>query len=258
MKKNIVFIPFIKSGHRPPDYIEYSFKTWKYWVSKHKNVDLFIFENPVENLDYMKVTWQRWYALDILRRNNINYDQVLVVDADTMIKWDCPDFFELTNYKFSVVRDNGKLSILIKNIRYFKEDFSGVNFDLWSYFNAGFVILNDIHKNFLKNFINYYHKNNKQLLSREEADNLNVKLVPKTTDQTLLNYYTRKENVSLKFLDNKYNVTRLSKNGLLDDDLIKEKFFIDAGYVWHFNCMPGDQRKLYMKKIWSQIKDYYR
>ena len=32
----------------------------------------------------MKITWQRYYLFDILEANSIEYDQVLMVDADTI------------------------------------------------------------------------------------------------------------------------------------------------------------------------------
>ena len=42
----------------------------------------------------MKPTWQRWHVWDVLEANNIDADNVALVDIDTMVHWDCPNFFE--------------------------------------------------------------------------------------------------------------------------------------------------------------------
>ena len=47
------------------------------------------------------ITWQRWNALEILDHNEVEYDQVLIVDADSIVHPKCPDFFKLTNNKFT-------------------------------------------------------------------------------------------------------------------------------------------------------------
>ena len=33
----------------------------------------------------MLITWQRWNALEILEHNEVEYDQVLIVDADSIV-----------------------------------------------------------------------------------------------------------------------------------------------------------------------------
>ncbi len=47
------------------------------------------------------MAWQRYYALDILENSGINYDQVLIVDADTIVHPNCPNFFEILTDLFS-------------------------------------------------------------------------------------------------------------------------------------------------------------
>ena len=47
----------------------------------------------------MKPTWQRWHAMEVLDANGIEYDNVALVDIDTMVHWDCPDFFEASGIR---------------------------------------------------------------------------------------------------------------------------------------------------------------
>ena len=41
---------------------------------------------------------QRWYVWDILENNKLDYERVALVDVDTMIRWDAPNFFDLTDF----------------------------------------------------------------------------------------------------------------------------------------------------------------
>ena len=49
----------------------------------------------------MKITWQRYYVFDILDNNKFSYNQVLVVDCDTIVSPDCPNFFDETDGKYA-------------------------------------------------------------------------------------------------------------------------------------------------------------
>ena len=46
-------------------------------ISKH-NCELFILDELLTDESDMLITWQRWYVLDILKHNNIDYNQVLM------------------------------------------------------------------------------------------------------------------------------------------------------------------------------------
>ena len=75
--KNIVFIPNIKlgDGKRSLSY-DYSIKSWEYFCKKN-NCELLVWEDLLYPIDYMKITWQRYYLFDILEANNIDYNQIL-------------------------------------------------------------------------------------------------------------------------------------------------------------------------------------
>ena len=38
--------------------------------------------------------------MEVLDNNGIEYDNVRLVDIDTMVHWDCPNFFEEGNGEF--------------------------------------------------------------------------------------------------------------------------------------------------------------
>ena len=50
---------------------------------------------------------QRWQVLNILEHNGDDYNHVLDVDADSIVHPDCPNFFEMTNNKFTTVLTDG-------------------------------------------------------------------------------------------------------------------------------------------------------
>ena len=86
MSKNIVFIPWIKDDSRATRSLpyKYSIASWRKWCEKN-DCDLVIMDEPICPVSEMKITWQRYYVLDILDSNEIDYNQVLIVDADTIL-----------------------------------------------------------------------------------------------------------------------------------------------------------------------------
>ena len=111
--KNIVFIPNINLGNGRSDNYNYSINSLKQWGDKN-NCELIIWEDLVLPVEEMKITWQRYYVLDILDSNKIDYNQVLIVDADTIIHPDCPNFFNETGGKYAAVMNDGDMSGVTK------------------------------------------------------------------------------------------------------------------------------------------------
>ena len=101
MAKNIIFIPCVPSKHLSDvdNYKELSLSTWRHYANRI-GAELMIMDTPLRNPDEMKITWQRYYVFDILEANNIDYNQILMVDADTIVDPDCPNFFEITDGKY--------------------------------------------------------------------------------------------------------------------------------------------------------------
>ena len=140
MTKNIVFMTCFEKAPDFLDYKEWCFKTWKYWCDKN-NVELFILEDELQphgggvmtGEPAMKPTWQRWHVFDVLDANEIEYDNVALVDIDTMIHWDCPDFFELTDNKLTVGLENDNMRWIYESVVGYKDIFDGYKLDVLSH-----------------------------------------------------------------------------------------------------------------------------
>ena len=235
-KKNVVFIPNINLGDGRNESYNYSINSWKHFCNKY-DCELIIWEDLLLPVEDMKITWQRYYMFDILEANNINYDQILIVDADTIVHPDCPNFFKETDGKYSVVRNNGSFEWVRRSMSGFsKKMFSDeIPFNVWDYINCGFQIVNENHKEFFEYVRNYYLEN-KQLIQNT------INQVKAGTDQTIINFLLRKQNIELNYLPICYNLQDLHSKQLLfvhpqmwfEDKLI----FENCGYVFHFNAVP--------------------
>ena len=95
----------------------------------------------------MLITWQRWHVSDILEYNKINYDQVLCVDADSMVHPNCPNFFELTDHKFTSTLTDGDYEWVNRAVNNYSKLFFNKEFSIptFEFFMTGFVIINKKH-----------------------------------------------------------------------------------------------------------------
>ena len=152
--KNIVFIPFIernesytyKSGvgklGRTGGY-DYGINSWRNWCNKN-NCELVIMNQLLMPESEMLITWQRWYVLDILEHNNIDYEQVLIVDADSIVHPNCPNFFNMTNGKFSSPLTDGDYEWVSRALNGYSKMFFNKEYCIptYEFFQTGFVIVN--------------------------------------------------------------------------------------------------------------------
>jgi len=90
--KNVVFIPNINLGNNRSNPYHYSVKSWKKWCDKNDIICL-EWTEPIMDSNIFPIIMQREWVFDIVEHNNIDYDQILIVDADTIIHPDCPNFF---------------------------------------------------------------------------------------------------------------------------------------------------------------------
>jgi len=233
--KNIVFIPNIDLGNGRNNSYHYSIKSWKHWCEKN-NCELLVWEDLLYPIDYMKITWQRYYVFDILEANDIDYNQILMVDADTIIHPDCPNFFELTDNKYCGVMNEGDYEWVLRSIRGFGDElFDGKRVKPWNYINGGFQILNKNHKDFYKKVIEYYKGNSDKIIDT-------IAKLKTATDQTIINFLLVENNIDVKILPDCYNLVDLYRKNLLYLDTghwwTDELHFLEAGWVYHFNAIP--------------------
>ena len=127
MKKNVVWWPaVVNKDHTDKyggyDYFQYSRKTWEYWCER--NDVLFIpFTKPVEkDLFRFRPNWQKAiFVFDELERMGVDYDQIALVDSSFMIKWDAPNFFDMTDRRFTAWRDMDNMRWIYESIQGYED-----------------------------------------------------------------------------------------------------------------------------------------
>lgn len=253
--KNVVFIPNIDLGNGRNSSYDYSIQSWKNFCDKN-DCELIVWEDLIYPVDYMKITWQRYYLFDILDSNDINYNKVLMVDADTVVHPNCPNFFEETDNKYCGVLNDGDFEWVLRSIKGFGEVlFSGDRVKPWRYINGGFQILNKNHKEFFETMKKYYLENTDEIQTA-------ITKLKTATDQTILNFMLKKNNIDLKILPDIYNVQDLCRKNLLYihdncwwEDTLENLF--NAGYVYHFNAIPQNpmnrDASYWMKRTYEEL-----
>jgi len=240
--KNIVFIPSIDLGNRRNRSYEYSVKSWKHFCDKY-DCELLVWEDLLYPIEYMKITWQRYYLFDFLEENKIEYNQILMVDADTIVHPDCPNFFNETDGKYCGVMNDGCYEWVIRSIRSFGDRlFNGHRIKPHRYINGGFQIVNKNHRPFFDEMKKYYEENHIDI-------KIAISEIQAGTDQTILNFMLDKHNVDVRVLPPCYNLQDLWRKNivLLDDELQHwmgdELYFLEAGWVYHYNAMPANPKR---------------
>jgi len=180
-KPNIIFIPNIDLGSGRATPYHLSVNSWKNWANSQDNIEVVEWTKSILDPKVFPIILQRDWVLDILDNSNIKYDQVLIVDADTIVHPDCPNFFEMTNHKFTAVRNNGCYEWVQRSIKGWGEAlFEGEKyFELWDYFNTGFIIINETHKPFMKELQDLY-------MSRGEEIKHHRQIIKASTGQTIV------------------------------------------------------------------------
>ena len=252
MDKNIVFIIAVKKdGQLKPEY-EIGIESWRRWCKKN-DVDLFLLEEPILSMDDMHIIWQRYFLFDIYDANKIRANQTLLVDADTIVHPDCPNFFEETEDKYCLVHDDGSYDWVLRGMEHYKKrvyDKDGKNYRLWwnywEYGNSGFQIVNQKHREFFEYMREFYFKNIKEINFIQQSYGIG-------TDQTPLNFNLRQQNVDVKLLGYKYNMGCLLKKEILGDDML----FTKLGWIYHFNGLPDKDKSVpfWMEKTFKYLYD---
>ena len=268
MKKNVVWWPAIvneehKDKYGDYEYFEYSRKTWEYWCER--NDVLFIpFTEPVEkDLFKFRPNWQKAiFVFDELERMGIAYDQIALVDSSFMIRWDTPNFFDMTDRRFTAWRDMDNMRWIYESIQGYEDLFQQMysdpmfKLDQSKYVNSGFMVFNEEHKELFTDFKEDYYNYIDNFIDLQDNT------VRKGTEQTPMNYHLQMNNVDVNLdLPLPFKLTHLhrkelfSYNWQLNED--KTPFFLKYGYNCSFNGIPKEQRTNIMKQTWDMIKDNY-
>jgi len=250
--KNIVFMSDIdlkgdgrySSDRRLP--YKYSIDSWKKWCDKN-NCELFVLNDLVIEKERMSICWQRYYLFDILESNGIDYDQVLMVDSDTIVHPECPNFFEKTEHKYVGVHNEGSYDWVLRSIEnYSKYIFDGETIEWWKYINGGFQIVNGKHKQFFQDVVGFYFQNENHLKEMQNTFHTG-------TDQTPLNFLLKTHNIDIKLLPYEFNMVDMPRKEILDEELTMTKI----GWIYHYNCIPNNEKSVmtlhWMKKTYEHF-----
>ena len=255
-KKNVVFMLNIKMnnseldgdrwrGSRSDPYI-YSVNSWQKWCDKN-NAELFVIDELLLPNEEMAIPWQKFYIFDLLESNGVDYDQIMYVDADTIVHPNCPNVFEMTDRKYTFVHNEGSYDWILRSMEnYSKYFFDGYMFDWWHYYNAGLEIYNEKHRGFANKVIDFYNNNKENLMKVERAFHCG-------TVQTPVNFLIHLENIEYKLLPYEYNMADMNRKELLRDDLA----FTKVGWVYHFSGIPNNTNNTlthhWMKKTYEVL-----
>ena len=265
MKKSIVIIPAVVNTKLNDKYggwnwMDISIKAWKYWCEKNNHELVIYDECSLSDLVKYRVTVQRWFDIhDFLDKKNIQYDNALMIDACTIPKWDCPDFFELVKDNMCGVRELDNLKWVHESVEGYKEIFDEFDLDINKYIYSGMVIFNKSHRKLFQQFKKYYLKNVDKFVD------LQTKTVQRGTCQTPLNYFIQMNDVEVDLLPQTYRLSHLHRrealrhNWQMDGTEYEDKtpFFIKYGYVWVFSGFSKEHRNNLMEQTWQMVKDKY-
>jgi len=248
--KNLIFIP---AYNRHAESLKYCIDTWK-WYAKKYNIDIIVADETL-NSDFESWghgIWERWKDYRLV---NSNWDKLLMVDADTMVRWDAPNVFEqFLDKSFCVVRDAAGAGSGMYHLRQWVSVNSNIKTPPQDYFNCGFLFMNK--ENYLKiaNNINPYYEYWKTFhfmgLNNDEMRQAGKPDAVEQTPVNILSWELFPEKIN--YLTDIWNNMVMSK---YDD-----ASFINDSYVWHFTGPRlggwGKKGEL-IEQIYSAISEEY-
>jgi len=250
--KNIVFIPAIDAGRGRHHSYEYSTKSWKHWADKN-DCEVLVWDKALYDWDEMTIPWQRYHLFKILEHNNVDFDQVLMVDSDTIVHPDTPNFFEMTERKYVGVLDLGCWEWTGRSLRLYKDLFDNYKVDRGLYFNGGFQIVNEVHREFFDEVLEFYF-DNQDILREKQKTGLG-------TDQTPINYLVQTKEIDLKILPSTYNLHHMVSKNLLNfgqswwGDSLQNLY--EQAWVYHFNAIPTNSldrgSDYFVKRVYEEL-----
>ena len=264
--KNVVFWIGVKSqdpalielkDYGDWSWMDYSKKTWEFWCKKN-DVE-FVHYDKTSNTDVFNhlVNWQRWFdVFDVLDERGIDYDQILLIDASSMVHWNAPNFFEISDRKWCAFRANENMRWSMQSTDGYKTLFPDISFEYNDYIASGFAIFNKDHKPFLEELKKFYHSNYDDIMHIQRT-------VKRGSDQPVINYMLRKMNVDINILRLPYAANHLYRremlvhNWQLNEDPMP--FFLKYLHIWFFSGLPnrGKDRTNLMSQTWNIISKYY-
>ena len=248
MKTNFVLITAINSPHKPQscEGYKYSIDSWKVWCASNK-CELRVLDEPLFPLESISPIYFRHYWYKLLEGEEVG--QVCLVDADTIVHPLCPNFFELSDGKFCAVHNDGDYDWVIRSIENYQYEFPEhftKRFDIWRYFNTGFMITNPTFIPFHEKLMEFYWENDSKVRAVQKKYGVG-------TDQTPANLLSTEIGIEVKILKYLFNMQDLSRKNILDDRML----FTDIHGIYHFNAISGGvpAANHWMKRTYDYLYD---
>jgi len=250
MSKNIIFLinivhnkKFEGGGNSQLGLFDYSIKSWKEYASKY-NCEIFVLDELLYDIEYMKPNWYKMYILDILESNQIEYDQVMYVDYDTIVTPNAPNIFELTDHKFTAVRNYGDMDWVLRSIEnYSKFVFNNFTFPYYNYFNSGVMIFNKKHVEFFKTIQKFYHENYEKLNWMQNTFCVG-------NDQPIFNFFVNRDiSDDYTILPYEWNMQDMMRFEVLNEQMLHTKY----GYISHFNAGTPPSSQYWIEKTYKHL-----
>lgn len=180
-------------------------KCWETYCIKN-NIKFLYFNDIVNsNLDR---TNQIFYFFKILESNNLKFDQICFVSDTTLISKNTPNPFNMTNNKLTFAEWDGDFGYLLNNIEIYKQYyFKDKIVDFNRFFDIGFFIINNSHKEIFNNITSFLEKNYNELKNK-----LDTSFIPQ-------NFFFDCEYNKLPYTYNMIDMNR--KEIVFDENLIK-------------------------------------
>ena len=100
----------------------------------------------------------------------------------------------------------------------------------YEYFDCGFIIVNDKHRQLFQDIVSFYFTNQDTLIKLQET-------FFNGTDQTPVNILVHKNEVELKLLPYEFNMNDMNRKEILGDDLL----FTKIGWIYQYNAIPNNK-----------------
>ena len=250
--KKVVFMTAVKIAgmeNRSRPY-EYGIKSWKHWCEKN-GAELVVCDELLFPHEIMKINFHRYYAPQVLENSEIEWDQLLITDADCIIHPDTPDMFEMTDGMYTVTRAIGSMDWICRSMEnYSKFLFNGYTFDIFKYFNAGFQIINKEQAYLWNELTTFYFENKEKIIYIQ--DNYGV-----GTDQPIINFLVHQSKEDLKILPYEFCAVDLHRFEILDKELTFAKAFPG---IYQFNAIPNNHNaewtNYYMEKTYKHLYEH--
>jgi glycosyltransferase involved in cell wall biosynthesis len=237
IKKNVVFIPAYNGIKK--DY-KVAIHSWEHYCKRH-NLELYLLDGDFsESKDKLPI-WERFFDETIFSKN---FDRMLMVDLDTIIRWDAPNIFdEYRDITVGVVRDAGGASSGLYHLRQWTDFDKGIVSKPQDYFNMGMLLITKTNFTKLVNELKPYYEYYISVRDTKRID---------AFDQTAVNIVVDKlfpEAVRLPYIWNNMVMCKY-----------EDFSFVNDSYMWHFTGakMGGWANRInLMKTLWGHIHPYY-